>query len=136
MSVTLAKQSLKIRRSSILNKNVSILSSSIIKRPFTQTDYINNHIPTTLLNFLEDDKQYVVGFSNDVFLNRLKKHMLHPYPVSRLAINELLLHISKSDSLLIITNGSKPTYHALLIDSKDLHSLEEYIPISIHKLKF
>lgn len=140
MSVVIAtKKLIQIRRSSILKKNVSILSSSRIIRPFTKSDYINNHIPSTSLNFFKDGKFYVVSFLDDNYLTNLKKHMYHPYPISRLPINELLLHLHKADNLVIISNRNTSLsmqHYAFLIDANDLRSHDECISISVHKLEF
>ena len=126
---------IQVKRSALLKRNISILSSSKITRLFTQADYINNHIPTTTLNFVKNKKDYVVGFSNNDCLDQLKQHILHPYHVSRLSIKDLILHINKSDNLVIISNN-KTQYHALLIDSSQLCSTAEFIPVEFHKLEF
>lgn len=137
MNVSIAKpKTFCVPKDTIMNRQVSILSSARIIRPFSQADYINTHIPTTTLEFAHKDKDYVVGFSSNDDLYKIKSHMLHPYPISRVAIKDLIQYMRQSGCSIVIFSHKSSYYTATCIDVDTLKTSEDLVPMEIHELDF
>lgn len=134
---------LKLYKSYIFNKNVNVLASLKIKSPINFNNFLNVDIKTSPCLLLNNEKDYVISFTDYEYLNLLKNHMKHPYSISKTKISDLSYYLERMDCNLLVIDDIKcdnmtklVKYTAFNIEIYKLMNSDPQIEVSIHKFNF
>lgn len=134
---------LKLHKSYIFNKNVSVLASLKIKTPINYYNFVNIDIKATPCALLNNTKDYVISFTDYDYLDLLKDYMKHPYSVSKTKVSDLSYYLERMDYNLLVINDVEcdnitklVKYTAFNIEIDKLMDGDTEIPVSIHKFNF
>lgn len=136
---TTSKSTVLVNRNIVLNKQVSILTSSRIYKPLTTSSYISTDIPQVPLILSDSEmEEYVIAFENPDNLRFIKEYMHHPYDLDTVRVRDIAYYLEKSKCNLMILLGclgesglypcSKHQYTALTLSHMDIH--DELIPLN------
>ena len=134
---------LRMHKSYIFNKKVNILASLKINSPINYDNFINIDIKASPCELLNNNKDYIISFTDYEYLNLLKNHMKHPYSVSKTKISDLSYYLERMDCNLLVINDitcdnitKQVKYTAFNIEIDKLMDSDMQIPVSIHKFNF
>lgn len=113
-----------VSKHSFYNKKIHILSNIRIKKKIDMPSYINTNIHTHTLN----NKEFIIAFDDEEFLNKLKEKCKHPYYISSPVVSDILFYINQSKNNIVIYNNIKNVYTYFDVNnlkSKSMISLSE-----------
>lgn len=136
---TTSKSTVMVDRNVVLNKQVSILTSSRIYRPLTTSSYISVDIPQVPLILSDSEmEEYIIAFENPENLRFIKDYMQHPYELDTIRVRDIAYYLDKSRCNLMTLVGclgesgsypcSKHQYTALTLSHTNIH--DEIIPLT------